>query len=286
MGKIRLSTLGDKDAEKKQAVDAKKRRDAKKVKKGEEVTPDVTVEKTETPVIAHVDGRAGDKPTEHEADAPQEGTIQEAEAKSVRPQVRRVRVVGKNRKAATKKIDTTKEYALAEALKLLKDMSYAKFDETVELHVNLKEKGLKGEVTLPHGTGKQVRVAIADEKVLAAIEAGTFDFDILITSPAFMPKLVPFARVLGPKGLMPNPKKGTVSEKPEEAAKKFKGGTINYKSEAKAPILHQSIGKLSFKQDLLVENADILLKAIGRKNIVSVYISASMTPSVRLELGK
>lgn len=97
-----------------------------------------------------------------------------------------------------------------------------------------------------------------------------------------MPKLVKYARVLGPKGLMPNPKNGTVSENPEQAAKKFKSGGIHFKSEAKAPLIHQAVGKVSFKPEQLTENVGAFVKAVGMKNITDVYVSATMTPSVRI----
>ncbi len=257
MGKIRISALGDEEAEKKQAQEAKKRRDAKKEKKGEAPEADQ----------ASAEARTAD-----------------AESKKLPPQLRKKRVIGKNQKAAAKLVDPEKKYTLKDAIALLRKLSYAKFDQTVELHLNLKEKGLRGDLQLPHGTGKELNVVIADEKLLNDIEAGNLDFDVLIASPSFMPKLVPFAKVLGPKGLMPNPKNGTVSDKPEEAAKKFKGGAIQFKAEPKAPILHQAIGKMSFKDVQLVDNAEALMNAVKREKVTSAFISASMTPSISLEL--
>ena len=194
------------------------------------------------------------------------------------------KVVGKNALRVAKLADRTQKMPLADAVELLKKMSYAKFDETVEVHVNIKEQGLKGDVVLPHGTGKEIRAVIVDDKVLKDIADGVFNFDILITTPANMSQLVPFARVLGPKGLMPNPKTGTVTDKPEEAMKKFKGGSVNFKSEAKAPIVHQAVGKMSFPTEHLVANISAFLGAVSKKNAVSAYIAGSMTPSVQIEL--
>jgi len=279
MGKIRLKTLGEKDDEKQQAVDAQKRRDAKKQKKGQGKAEEVVV----TPVVASTAAVSNDEADRVEeqvqvedkkAEKKSKKSLEKAEAKAKGP--------GKKHLAAQKKVDVIKSYDLKEAVKLVQGMAYTKFDETLEVHINLRSDNVKGEVTLPHGTGKKVNVAIVDDKVLAEIEAGTINFDILITSPAFMPKLVKFARVLGPKGLMPNPKNGTVSDKPEEAAKKFQLGNVNYKSEAKAPLIHQAVGKVSFKDTQLVENIEALIKAVGTKNISDVYISATMTPSVKL----
>lgn len=281
MGKIRLKTLGDDELEQQQSADAQKRRDIKKQKKGEgtsevEVMEQVRVsegqESKDAAVVSEkapaVDKKSGKKPGK-------KGSASD----------RKTTKIGKKLLDARKKVDSSKKYSVIDAIKLIKSVKYAKFDETLELHAKLKEPGLKGQVTLPHGTGKELRVAIADEKLLKDIEAGNLNFDILVTSPAFMPKLVQFARVLGPKGLMPNPKNGTVSENPEEAAKKFKGGNINFKSEAKAPLLHQAVGKLSFTDENLAENVTILLAAIGNKNIVSAYLSGTMTPSVNIEVA-
>lgn len=301
MGKIRVATLGDEDAEKQQAAEAKKRREVKKAKKAEDTpesqneakkedTADAQLEKSASSDEKKSDQKKEVKKTSQEKDAdntisPAEGTVEEAEAKAVRPQLRRVRVTGKNTKAARKKIDKTKVYPLADAVKLVQDMSFAKFDETVEVHLNLRES-VRGEVQLPHGTGKKLNVAIVDDKVLKKIEAGDIDFDVLIASPSTMSKVVPFARVLGPKGLMPNPKNGTVAEDPKEAAEKFKGGSINFKSEPKAHIIHQTVGKVSFKPAQLVENVETFMKAVGMKNIRTAFISASMTPSVQVEVTK
>ena len=207
------------------------------------------------------------------------------EAKNLPPQIKKQKRVGANQKKAKAKIDSTKKYPIGEAVKLVKSISYAKFDEAIELHLKVKEQGLKGKATLPHGTGKEVRIAIADEAVLKKIESGKIDFDILITTPTFMPKLVPFAKTLGPKGLMPNPKTGTVADNPKEAEKKLRGGAIQFKTESKAPLIHQIVGRASFKDEQLVENINAMLSAVKEKNITIAYLAATMTPSVKLDLS-
>ena len=135
---------------------------------------------------------------------------------------------------------------------------------------------------MPHGTGKQSKVAILTDEVIKLIEQGKIDFDVLIARPTDMPKLVKFAKVLGPKGLMPNPKAGTVSEKPEEAVKKFTSGVIRFKTEAKFPLLHQSIGKLSFRDEQLVDNIAVFLKAVKPQNITTVYLKSTMSPAIKI----
>ncbi len=152
-------------------------------------------------------------------------------------------------------------------------MKRTKFDETVELHINTIETGVSGSLTLPHGTGKATRVTIADvtqdekavDDLIKNIEAGKIDFDVLVATPPTMPKLAKVARVLGPRGLMPNPKNGTVTAKPDDIANKFAGGQFNYKTEAKFPILHLAVGKLSFGDKKLEENITTAVKAIKTK---------------------
>lgn len=296
MGKIRLKTLGDDEQEQLDVAVAQKRRAVKKEKKGE-----VVADKAETVVSEKAPKKV--KAPKKEAVVIEEGVevekevVEVADEKAVEAPVETKKsstskkgksskkVFGKNALKAQKLTDRTKKVSIDEAVKLLKTMKYAKFDETVEVHINIKETGLKGDVILPHGTGKDVRAVIADEKVLKEISEGIFNFDILITTPGFMSQLVPFARVLGPKGLMPNPKIGTVTDKPEEAMKKFKGGTVNFKSEPKSPIIHQAVGKMSFQDAQLVENISAFLGAITKKNIVSAYISGTMTPSVQIEVA-
>jgi large subunit ribosomal protein L1 len=163
-------------------------------------------------------------------------------------------------------------------------MKSANFDQSVELHLNVDQVGLKGEVNLPHPVGKSVRVAVADEKVLADIEKGKLEFDVLITHPSFMSRLVRFAKILGPKGLMPNPKAGTISEKPEEVVKKFSRGVLRWKTEPKFPLVHQMIGKISFEEKALVENTERFLDSVGQAHITSAFIKTTMSPSIKLDL--
>ena len=182
---------------------------------------------------------------------------------------------------------------LKEALEVLAKVKRAKFDETVELHVNTIEKGISGSVVLPHGTGKNVRVTIANqsadakgvEKLVADIEQGKIDFDILVATPDSMPKLARVARILGPRGLMPNPKNGTITPKPEEVAKKFEGGQTNFKTEAKFPIIHMSVGKLSFGDAKLEDNIKTAVSAISTKKIRTVTLKSTMSPGISLDLA-
>jgi large subunit ribosomal protein L1 len=163
-------------------------------------------------------------------------------------------------------------------------LSYTKFDGSIEAHAILREAGLKADLTFPHSTGKSVTVAIASDEVLAQIEAGQIDFDILITTPDMMPKLAKHARVLGPRGLMPNPKNGTITDKPEAKKKEFEAGKISIKTEKKAPLIHLTIGKTSMETKDLVENIQALIKAF-KGQMLKLSVSASMSPGVRVEVA-
>lgn len=194
------------------------------------------------------------------------------------------KVRGKKYLEAKKKMGDKKMMKLAEAIELLKKAKYASFDESVDLHMNVVKTGLRGEVELPHSTGKTVRVAIVSDAVLEQLAQGKIEFDVLITHPSFMSKLARFAKVLGPKGLMPNPKAGTVSATPEEVAKKFMKGTLRWKTEPKFPIIHQMIGKLSYDSKQLTENAQAFIDAVGKAQIKNVFIASSMGLSIGIEI--
>ncbi|MCR4329214.1 MAG: hypothetical protein NUV65_01570 [Candidatus Roizmanbacteria bacterium] len=185
------------------------------------------------------------------------------------------------------KLETMKKklYSIKDAVTLLKKVAHEKFPSPVELHLNVQEVGLRGEVALPHGTGKTINVVIFDDSVEKDIKGGTISFDILIARPDDMKRLVPYARLLGPKGLMPSPKKGTVSETPEKALKKFQKGAVHYKTEAKAPIVHQVVGLVSFNETQLIENVSTFIRAVETKNIRKAFICTAMSPSLILDLS-
>jgi len=193
---------------------------------------------------------------------------------------------GKHYQEARKMIDRNKYYSLKEAISLLKKIKLTKFDQSVELHFVTDETGLKGELELPFSTGKIVRVKIVDDSVLSDLEKGKIEFDVLVTHPSFMPKLAKYAKVLGPKGLMPNPKAGTVSMKPEEVVKKFEKGMLRWKTEAKFPLIHQMIGKISFGEKNLLANAEKFIEAVGKAHIKNAFIKTTMSPAIKLEMSK
>ncbi len=196
----------------------------------------------------------------------------------------RIRVRGKKWSQAKSKVDRVKFYPLPDALKLVKETSYSKFDGTMEMHIQVKKVGISANVTLPFSAGKQKRVEIADDKTIEKLKTGKIDFDVLIATAEIMPKLVPFARMLGPKGLMPNPKNGTLVTDPQ-AAKASSGNSLTLKTEKEAPLIHIAFGKVSQKEEELKENAEVILKALGgSKQIVKVYISSTMGPAVKIAI--
>lgn len=268
MGKIRVKTIGNEEQEQAEKKQAKARAEAKKLQAQKEAG--VTEATKETAEITTP------------AKKKQQKTVTKETQKHSQSYL-----------ATAAQVDSSKKYALAEAVELLPKLKRAKFDETVELHITTLEKGLSGSVTLPHGTGKKARIAILNyaenpkhvEDVLKKVEAAQIDFDILIATPDTMPKLARVARVLGPRGLMPNPKNGTISPKPEEVAKKFEGGQINFKTEAKFPLIHIAVGKVSFDQKQLVENVKTIINEIKTKNIKQITLTSTMSPGIKIDLS-
>lgn len=181
-------------------------------------------------------------------------------------------------------VDKTRLYDVFSAVELVKKLSYTKFEGTITAHGIVREADDKAEVAFPHSTGRALRVAIADEALLTQIEAGQIEFDVLISAPSMMPKLAKFARVLGPRGLMPNPKNGTITEDPAKAKKSFESGKTIVKTEKKAPLIHVNIGKTSMETKDLVENIQALTKAFKGK-LLKLTLAASMSPGVKVEIN-
>jgi len=190
----------------------------------------------------------------------------------------------KNYLEAKNKVENNKFYRLEEAIKLLKNISISKFKGNVDIHLNVKEVGLKGEIQFPHDTGQKQKVRIADEELLKELEKGKIDFTLLIATSKTMPKLVKFAKLLGPKGLMPNPKNGTVTENPEEFIKNLSGKT-QFKTEAKFPLIHLTIGKVDSSEKDLQDNFQALIKTVGKRNIQKVVLSPTIGPGIKIDLS-
>lgn len=181
-------------------------------------------------------------------------------------------------------VDKTKLYDPFAAVELVKKLSYSKFDGTVSADVLVKDVGTQIDVAFPHSTGKVLRVAIATEDLLKEIEAGNINFDVLVSPPAMVPKLAKFARVLGPRGLMPNPKNGTITPNPEQKKKDLESGKTALKTEKKQPVIHITLGKASMETKALVENVSALIDALGTK-AVRLTLSSTMSPGVKVKIN-
>lgn len=186
--------------------------------------------------------------------------------------------------AAKSKVNPNQTYPVSDALKLLREVSLTKFDPSVELHINLKvAPKSQVSVDLPHSTGKSKKIAIVSDKVIAQIESGKIDFDILLATPDDMPKLLKFAKLLGPKGLMPNPKTGTLVADPTASAAKLASSTIlTLKSEKSAPVIHTTVGKLSSSDKDLSDNISAILSSLAQ--IRKVVLKSTMSPAIKLEI--
>ncbi len=201
-------------------------------------------------------------------------------------------------------IDPARFYPVDEALDLVKKVSIANFPGTVEAHIVVKQKGLRGTVTLPHPLKKETKIlvftsgkinlpkdgiVIGDETTIEEIEARKLvpkkDFNLVISTPEFMPKLAQLGKFLGPAGLMPNPKSQTVTEKPEEVIKKFSAGASEFKTESEAPVIHLAIGKLSQDKKQLKENFLSVIIAVNPQKIVKLYLAPTMGPSIKVDLS-
>ena len=212
-----------------------------------------------------------------------------------------------------KNLDTDKVYSLADAIDALREYTSKKFDETLEIAIRLgidvtkADQNIRGMLSLPNGTGKSVRVAVftenaADEakkagadviggqELIDSVAAGNINFDRVIATPDMMPKMSKIARVLGPKGLMPNPKLGTVTNNVADAVKTAKAGQIEYRAE-KRGIIHAGIGKMSFATEKLVENANALIDQLKKvkpsstkgQYILGVSIATTQGPGIKVD---
>ena len=210
----------------------------------------------------------------------------EAKIKKTAPKKIKTKLKARGKKylQAKEKVDRNRVYPLPEAIKLAQETSISRFNGSVDVHLVVNEIGLKGKVKFPHSPGKQTKIEIANDAVLNKIEKGKIDFDILLATPEMMPKLTKYAKILGPRGLMPNPKAGTITEKPEELVKQM-GGKVQFKTEAKAPLIHLVIGKVDSKPQELEENFKTLVKEIGTSNIKKAVITSTMGPGIKVDLS-
>jgi ribosomal protein L1 len=290
----------------------------------ESTTPDVVDDEnepaTEEPKLAKAGKRS--KKAIEEAEAEDNRKAKAAEA-SDEPSKKVVHVPnprnrhGKNYLKSLELVDKTKQYELGEAIELAKKTSVVKFDASLELHVNLgvdpkqADQMVRANVVLPAGTGKSIKIAViapaadqaaakkagadlvGEDDLIAKIEKGELGFDKLVTTPAMMPKLAKLAKVLGPKGLMPNPKSGTVATDVAKAVAEAKAGKVEFRIDKQA-IVHQAFGKVSFSNEDLLTNALTLVDAIMKSKpsaakgtyVLGMSMTTSMGPGMKLNVQK
>lgn len=300
----------DKKQAKNKAVEAKEKSEDTKEK-----TPEIKAKAGKRSEKGLKEAQEKEEKIEKQKDTDKEKAEEESSKpkKTQKPARPRLERRGKKYKEAAKSIDKTKRYSLKEAMELAVKSSTTKFDSTVELHVRLNvdpkqaDQNIRDNVVLPSGTGKTVRVAVysddqgvakakkagvdiaeADE-FLARLDKEKTDFDVLIATPSVMPKLAKYARLLGPKGLMPNPKSGTVTPDVASAVEQAKAGKVEYRVDSYG-IIHVSIGKVSFGAEKLLLNAQALLASVKQNkpsSIKSLYVNSiavttSMGPSVKI----
>mgnify|MGYP000930945076 CR=1 FL=1 len=191
---------------------------------------------------------------------------------------------GKNILSSRAKVDDNRTYSLAEALTLIKETSFVKFDATVELHAQVRKDNLSVQLTLPHGAGRQKKVEFATDATIEKLTQGKIEFDILLATADMMPKLVRFAKLLGPRGMMPNPKNGTLV-KNEAAVEKFSTNNVTVKTEKSAPLIHLAVGKISMTDKDLTENINAVIAGVSARQIVTMYLSSTMGPSVKVAVA-
>lgn len=246
---------------------------------------------------------------------PQAEGVEAVAKKGPKPVVRpRIERRGKNYRKVAEHVDTHKVYALAEALELAVKTNPAKFDASVEAHIRMgvdprqADQNIRATVSLPNGTGKTIRVAVfapeadlaaakkagadiaSDDDFLKQLDKEELNFDVLIATPQYMPKLGKYARLLGPRGLMPNPKSGTVSTDVAKAVTEAKAGKVEYRVDKQA-IVHLSIGKVSFGADKLAQNAKAFFDSLQSQKpaslkgiyVKSISISTTMGPGIKVE---
>lgn len=259
MGKTKLTAIGEEN---------KKPQEAKK--------------KPERVHLSGLKGRQRVKVVEADLAQTEQGEISTSVETSTKQRKQHTR--GKKYLMARAKVDPKKAYSPAEAAKLLKETSFTKFDGSIELHLTLNKESANTHIELPHSTGKTKKIEIANDETIEKLKTGKIDFDILLSSPEMMPKLVPFAKLLGPKGLMPNPKNGTLVQNPRESATKISANQITVKTEKSAPLTHNIVAKVSQPEREIEENIKAVIDNIGEKNIKKAVASASMGPGIQIAI--
>ena len=304
MGRPRVKVIDDsapKAEEKKQKTATKKAPEEVEQAKSESIKVIGEVERTTESEIT--DNEVGAKQISIERSGRASGTLRPderaTEKKAKKPGKAKPR--SKKYQEISKDLDRTKSYPLTEAVDMAKKMSYSKFNATLEAHINTVQTGIRGLVSLPFASGRKLRILVfgkgaaesgadifGSDDVIEEINKGKIDFDLVITTPEWMPKLAKVARILGPRGLMPNPKNSTITSGEaglQKAVEGFQAGKTEYKTEPKAPVIHLAMGKLNQPTEELTANIKTLLQTLGKSRVKKVTLSPTMGPSVKVDLS-
>jgi large subunit ribosomal protein L1 len=198
----------------------------------------------------------------------------------------KVKIRSRAYQQAKKLIDSQKLYSPKDAIELLKKTSHSKFNGTVEVNINTIETGTLGSAKFPYPIGKSKKIQIADDKVIDDISKGKIDFDILLATPGQMPHLAKYAKFLGPRGLMPNPKNQTITQNPEARKKELEKEKTPLKTEKQFPLIHLIIGKIQQPEKELVANLEALLEALPPTKIEKITICSTMSPSIKVAFSQ
>lgn len=280
MGKTKIQVVGEETPSDKQSLPLRGKQKDRKTERQKKLEGDKKVR------VAGLKGGervvlVGAEPVPTETPPAVTETETEKKTKKQRPP----RVRGKRYLAARTKVDPGTRYSLQDAVKMVKETSISRFPGSVEVHLVLGKEAVNTQVELPFSSGKTRKVEVADDATIEKLKAGKIDFDVLLATPDMMPKLVPFAKILGPRGLMPNPKQGTIVKDPGKAKEKFGGNRVSVKSQKDMPIAHLLVGKVNQKDEELEQNIQALFKAVGEKNIKKMVLSASMGPGIKVAVS-
>ncbi|MDP3973381.1 MAG: 50S ribosomal protein L1 [Candidatus Daviesbacteria bacterium] len=239
---------------------------------------------------------SGEVPTQIATATPDGGPRNDTVKKTQKPGKAKPR--SKKYQEVVKELDRTKSYSIPEAVDMVKKLSYATFNATIEAHINTAQTGIRGLVSLPYASGKKIRILafgkgaeqsgasiFGTDEVIEEINKGKVNFDLVVTTPDWMPRLAKVAKILGPKGLMPNPKNSTITDDLKKTVESFQAGKTEYKTESKAPVIHLPLGKLDQPTEELSANIKILLQTLGKTKIKKISLSPTMGPSVKVDLS-
>lgn len=235
-----------------------------------------------------------------EEETPQAVESAEQPAKKVKKSKKpgKARGRGKKYQEAVKLVDRAKKYSLEEAIKLAQAASYSKFTGTLEAHINTAAKNMRGLTSMPYLSGKKLTIlafgtgakeAGADiegtEETITEIDKGKINFDVLITTPEWMPKLAKVARTLGPRSLMPNPKSGNITENLEKTVIELRAGKVEYKTEPNGQVIHLAVGKADQAPEEVAANIKALYNTLGKSRVKKLTLASTMGPGVKVNLN-